>query len=54
VVVAVVTITAEFFLTEPADVAPYEELFDRLRKQALPEAGSLDAVTEAAARLADE
>jgi hypothetical protein len=54
VVVAVVTITAEFFLTEPADVAPYEELFDRLRKQALPEADSLDLVTEAAARLADE
>jgi len=54
VVVAVVTITAEFFLTEPADVTPYVELFDRLRKQALPEADSLDAVTEAAARLADE
>jgi len=54
VVVAVVTITAEIFLTEPADVAPYEELFDRLRKQALPEAGSLDVVTEAAARLADD
>jgi transcriptional regulator with XRE-family HTH domain len=54
VVVAVVTITAEFFLTEPADVAPYVELFDRLRKQSLSEAGSLDAVTEAAARLADE
>jgi transcriptional regulator with XRE-family HTH domain len=54
VVVAVVTITAEFFLTEPADVAPYLELFDRLRKQSLPETGSLDAVTEAAARLADE
>jgi hypothetical protein len=49
VVVAVVTITAEFFLTEPADVAPYVELFDRLRKQALPEADSLDAVTEATA-----
>ena len=54
VVVAVVTITAESFLTEPADVAPYVELFDRLRKQALPEADSMDAVTEAAARLADE
>ncbi len=53
VVVAVVTITAEFFLTEPADVAPYEELFDRLRKQARPEADSLDVMTEAAARLAD-
>jgi len=54
VVVAVVTITAESFLTEPADVAPYVELFDRLRKQALPEADSLDAVTEATATLADE
>jgi transcriptional regulator with XRE-family HTH domain len=54
VVVAVATITAEFFLTEPADVTPYVELFDRLRKQALSEASSLDLVTEAAAGLADE
>jgi len=54
VIVAVVTITAEIFLTEAADVAPYTELFDRLRKRSLPEADSLDAVTEAAARLTDE
>ena len=54
VVVAVVTITAEFFLTEAADIAPYVDLFDRLRKQALPEADSMDTVTEAAATLADE
>jgi len=54
VLVAVVTITAELFLTEPADVAPYEELFGRLRKQALSKADSLDLVTKTAARLADE
>jgi hypothetical protein len=53
-VVAVVTITAEFSLTEPADVAPYEELFDRLPTQALPQVENLGLITEAAARLADE
>ena len=42
VVVAVVTITTELFLTEPADVAPYEELFDRLRKQALSKPRALN------------
>lgn len=53
-VVAIVTITAELFLTEPADVASYEELFDRLRKQALPQQGSLDLIVEAAAEFPDE
>jgi transcriptional regulator with XRE-family HTH domain len=53
VLVAVVTITNEFFLTEPADIAPYVELFDRLRKQTLPEADSLDLITKAAAGLVD-
>jgi transcriptional regulator with XRE-family HTH domain len=53
-VVAIITITAELFLTDPAEVAPYEELFDRLRKQTLSEAKSLDLITETAARLADE
>jgi len=54
VVVAIATITAEVVLTEPADVAPYEDLFDRLAKQALSQADSLDLITSAADRLRDE
>lgn len=53
-VVVTDTFTAELFLTEPAGVAPYELLFDRLREQALEESKSLDLITEAAARLPDE
>jgi hypothetical protein len=53
-VVAIVTITAELFLTEPAEVASYGELSDRLRKKALPQEESLDLMIEAAAMLADE
>ena len=53
-VVAIATITAEVLLTEPAEQAPYEDLFDRLRKQALPQPESLDLITEAADRLRDE
>jgi hypothetical protein len=53
-VVAINTGTAELFLTEPGDVAMYELLFDRLRKEVLPEEESLDLITETAARLADE
>ena len=53
-VVAINTGTAELFLTEPADVALYELLFDRLSKGALPEPRSLDLIIEAAARLPDE
>ena len=48
------TFTSELFLTEPAEVAPYEPLFDRLRAQAWEESKSLDLITEIAARLADE
>ncbi len=53
-VVAINTTTADIFLTESEEVAPYEELFERLRKQALPATESLDLITEAAARLADD
>jgi hypothetical protein len=54
VVVAIATITAEVLLTDPAEQAPYEDLFDRLRKQALPQPESLDPITEAADGLRDE
>jgi transcriptional regulator with XRE-family HTH domain len=54
VVVVVDTFTAELFLTDPAAVAPYEEFFDRLREQALPDAESLDFITATAAGLLDE
>jgi transcriptional regulator with XRE-family HTH domain len=54
VIVAISTITAELFLTEPTEVASYEELFTRLRKEALPDGNSLDLVNEMAARLGDE
>jgi transcriptional regulator with XRE-family HTH domain len=53
-VVVTDTFTAELFLTERAEVTPYELLFDRLRKQAWEEGESLDLITEAAGRLPDE
>lgn len=53
-VVAINTGTTELFLTEPGDVALYELLFDRLRKEAMPGPQSLDLITDTAARLADE
>ena len=53
-VVAVTTTTTDFFLTEPAEVAPHETLFKRLRDSALSQEKSLDLITEAAARLPDE
>jgi transcriptional regulator with XRE-family HTH domain len=53
-VVVTDTFTSELFLTEPAEVAPYEPLFDRLRAQTWEESKSLDLITEIAARLADE
>ena len=51
--VVIETITAELFLTEPGEVAPYEHLFARLRKAALPEEESLDLITKTAADLPD-
>ncbi len=53
-VVVADTFTAELFLTEPAEVAPHEILFERLRKSSLSQAESLDLIVEAADRLSDE
>jgi transcriptional regulator with XRE-family HTH domain len=50
-VVAVDTVTSDLILTEPADVAPYEQLYARLRDAALPQPASLDLLTTAAAHL---
>jgi len=52
-VVAVDTVTSDLILTEPADTAPYEELYTRLRAAALPPAASLDLLTSAADNLPD-
>ncbi len=48
VVVAVDTVTSDLVLTEPAEVAPYEELYTRLRDAALPPADSIDLLVTAA------
>jgi transcriptional regulator with XRE-family HTH domain len=48
VVVAVDTVTSDLVLITPAEVAPYEQLYDRLRAAALPTAESLDLLTTAA------
>jgi hypothetical protein len=53
-VVVADTFTAELFLTEPAEVAPHEVLFDRLLKASLSAQESLDLIVEAASRLSDE
>ena len=50
-VVAVDTVTSDLILTEPGDVAPYEQLYARLRDAALPQPASLDLLTTAAAHL---
>ena len=50
-VVAVDTVTSDLVLTEPGEVAPYEQLYARLRDAALPPADSLDLLTKAAAEL---
>jgi Domain of unknown function (DUF5753) len=52
-VVAVDTVTSDLILTEPAQVAPYDQLYARLRDAALPPADSLDLLTKAAAELPD-
>jgi transcriptional regulator with XRE-family HTH domain len=53
-VVAIDTVTSDLILTEPADVAPYEHLYQRLRDAALPPGDSLDMLTTVAAELPDE
>jgi transcriptional regulator with XRE-family HTH domain len=53
-VVAIDTVTSDLILTEPEQVAPYGQLFHRLRTAALPPADSLDLLTKAATELPDE
>ncbi|HEY7431085.1 MAG TPA: helix-turn-helix transcriptional regulator [Streptosporangiaceae bacterium] len=50
-VVAVDTVTSDLVLTEPDEVAPYQELYTRLRKAALSPTDSLDLLTTAAKML---
>ena len=50
-VVAVDTVTSDLVLTEPDEVAPYQELYTRLRKAALSVTDSLDLLTTAAKML---
>jgi transcriptional regulator with XRE-family HTH domain len=52
-VVVIDTVTSDLILTEPAQVAPYDQLFQRLRAAALPPADSLDLLTKAATELPD-
>jgi transcriptional regulator with XRE-family HTH domain len=51
VVVAIDTVTSDLVLTNPAEVNPYEQLYDRLRAAALPAKASLDLLSKAAAEL---
>ncbi len=50
-VVAIDTVTSDLILTDPGQVAPYNQLYDRLRDAALPQADSLDLLTKTAAEL---
>ncbi|MEU5884862.1 helix-turn-helix transcriptional regulator [Spirillospora sp. NPDC047279] len=52
-VVALETVDADLVLTEPEQVAPYEELYQRLRDAALSEEESLNLLTQAAKELPD-
>ncbi len=54
VVVAIDTITSDPILTEPGDVAPYEQLYSRLHEASLPPGDSLDFLTKAATELPDD
>jgi transcriptional regulator with XRE-family HTH domain len=47
-VVAIDTVTSDLVLISPAEVAPYQQLYERLRAAALPTARSLDLLTTAA------
>ena len=50
-VVAIDTVTSDLVLTEPAQVAPYDQLYTRIRDAALPQADSLELITKAATEL---
>ena len=52
-VVAIDTVTSDLVLTGPAEVAPYQQLYTRLRDAARPPAASLDLLTRAATELPD-
>jgi hypothetical protein len=52
-VVAIDTVTSDLVLTDPAEVAPYDQLYARLRDAALPPADSLNLITKAATELPD-
>jgi transcriptional regulator with XRE-family HTH domain len=51
VVVAVDTVTSDLILTEPAEVAPYERLYNLLHDASLPPTDSLSLLTTAARSL---
>jgi hypothetical protein len=53
-VVVIDTVTSDVILTEPAQVAPYDQLYQRLAAAALPPADSLDLLTKAATELPDK
>ena len=53
-VVAIDTVTSDLILTEAPEVAPYEQLYPRLRDAALPPDDSLDLLTKLAADLPEE
>ncbi|WP_328468797.1 helix-turn-helix transcriptional regulator [Actinoplanes sp. NBC_00393] len=53
IVVAVDTVTSDLVLTQPADTAPYLDLYQRLQQAALSPAESLAFLTDAAAELMD-
>jgi hypothetical protein len=53
VVVTIDSVTNDLILTEPAQVTPYDQLYQRLRAAALSPVDSLDLLTKAAAELPD-
>jgi transcriptional regulator with XRE-family HTH domain len=53
-VVAIDTVTSDLVLTDPAEVAPYDQLYTRLRNASLPTDDSLDMLTRAATELPDQ
>jgi transcriptional regulator with XRE-family HTH domain len=52
-VVAIDTVTSDLVLTDPAETAPYDQLYTRLRDAALSPADSLALLTKAATELPD-
>jgi hypothetical protein len=50
-VVAADTVTSDLIVTQPAEVAPYEQLYTRLRDAALPPADSLTLLSTTATQL---